>query len=175
MEVGETKAVAGALVRWKEGAREVGFVTSFTERSPRDPGNVALARLLGRLERTRTGTTRPLGPAVLARFTQRSRAKLGPPAKKPVARVGGQLARGTDAALRDEVAALLDARIPDGATETGRTLDLYALKPGVYRAAVVLSFRTPRGKRDVIRAEATGRGEDAKNEALRALALALRR
>jgi hypothetical protein len=159
--------VADARVRWIERGREVGHFVSARDDHPTDGGNLALATLLGRLERVRTGTTTP-APSPSAGPPMRA-VPLGPPTKKPVARVGSQLARGSDRALRDEIAARLVAAVPANAKETGRTLDLYALKPGVFRATALLSYRSPRGKLGTVRAEGTGQGPDAKNDALRAL------
>jgi hypothetical protein len=167
VRTGGGTTVAEARVRWIERGREVGHFASASDDHPTDGGNLALAKLLGRLERVRTGTTTAEPPP--ARGPSMRSVPLGPATKKPVARVGGQLARGSDPALRDEIAARLDAAVPANAKETGRTLDLYALQPGVFRAKALLSYRSPRGKLSTVRAEGTGRGPDAKNEALRAL------
>jgi hypothetical protein len=66
-------------------------------------------------------------------------------------RARGQPARTRQRSLRDEIAARLDAAVPANTKETGRTLDLHALKPGVSRAAALVSYRSPRGKLGTLR------------------------
>ena len=83
----------------------------------------------------------------------------------------GKLARSVDRGLLTQVHLHLDRLLPAKARETGRDLAVFRNAPGtdVFVAIASLDWVSARGKKDRLRQQATGRGPDAANRAVKAL------
>lgn len=179
---------ANAHVKWRtRDGRVAELRITASDDSLRDPRNIALAFLLGKLERVRPGTTVSAAKTSTKKASTKraSTTRKTPRATKPkralVEKVTsartrkrplprrGQIARAANRKLLARVDELVDRRVPDGCTEKGRSVQVYRVGPAAFTATAFLVWKTPRGKELTFREAAAAHGDDAPNLALRAL------